>query len=639
MHPDEFRLVPAEAEATYLRFVTEFFDASRNSQSSYFGNLQKWYDCWRNAIATKGSPGWNNIGLPLIFSLVESRAAKKCEMHFGGSPILTFSGAPEYEDEDRRLEKLIEMQLNDCNTFTKAVRFHKNADLFGQSVWGYSWKKVYGSTLRRQNSILGEQRVAATNPITGSASLRFNGPDWQQYANEDFFPDPGVIDVKDMRGVVLRSYEEFEDIVANSEPGPNGEMPVYDPAVVARMSASGPNPAMAEERAWRTSMARYGADTTWSSMSDFSKPVEVLRYWGRVPRSMAVADPAAPGSEPFTEVMITVADRAHVLSVVPIPFWNREVPFGVYRPFEDPYHYHAPGMVELCYKLQVAANRLANTKLDILDMFVSPPWLFDSNVIDPRRLRIGPNAVIPVDGPVGQEQLRQLVPDLRGTQMSYGEIEALWNNMQRATGTAEDISLGMGASDRQTRAEVLTRAAAVTGRLKLEVRLAELNWLEPVGDAFVAMNDQFLPHAQEIAMLGSASIYDPVTMHVVPADEDPASYVPVMRLRKAKATAATRAIQKDIKWQQYMQMIQLSGSVPMVAASMNWVAVIREMWGLLDHPNVDRVMNTEEQMLRMTQIALAMGGLGASDGQAKGSGVSGMAPAQAMPGEAALGLM
>ena len=558
-------LVPSDiAESEKLRRIcVETFDRSRMTYAPYFNALQRRYDLYRNKYRLKGAPHWNDVGVPLLFSVVQSDVARKMQVLFGGLPTLGFiPTGPEDSAKALRVERLIDIQLANARTYEKGARFLLNADLYGVSMWKHAWDGV---------------KVA---------------PTWDFIDQTNFFPWPGMIEIEDMVGVVHRFHKEFDSVVADAEAG------VYDKAAVSDLGGASP---MAEERSNRVDPAS-GVSEPLEANPHYSKPVEIIEYWGKVPNGSAVK---REDGTPTLDVIITVANRRVLLRAIANPHGKK--PFGRYAPFEDPHYFYAPGKVEIGEKLQAAVNRLANTKLDVLDLNIAPPTLYNENSgFNPRKMFSGPGVYMGVNGPVDETQIRQISPDMRGVQSVFTELEQMWRWMQQSTGIIEDVSQGIGASDRQTAREFVGRQEAVSTRLALEARLAEVQWLEPLGNAFVGMDRKFLPLPMQVKLIGAHATWDPIAERFIAPEPLNVSAEDLMEDRDVRATGATRTISKQARVMNQQAALPLLAANPQVAAAINWRVFVRQFLHLLDIPNVDSMMNTEEQMLQSMQTHMAI---------------------------------
>ena len=195
---------------------------------------------------------------------------------------------------------------------------------------------------------------------------------------------------------------------------------------------------------------------------------------------------------------------------------------------------------------------------------------------------------------------------MRGVQSVFTELEQMWRWMQQSTGIIEDVSQGIGASDRQTAREFVGRQEAVSTRLALEARLAEVQWLEPLGNAFVGMDRKFLPLPMQVKLIGAHATWDPIAERFIAPEPLNVSAEDLMEDRDVRATGATRTISKQARVMNQQAALPLLAANPQVAAAINWRVFVRQFLHLLDIPNVDSMMNTEEQMLQSMQTHMAI---------------------------------
>src|SRR5262249_54024404 len=138
----------------------------------------------------------------------------------------------------------------------------------------------------------------------------------------------------------------------------------------------------------------------------YAKPVEIWEMWGDLPSALA--------PDGVQRRVCTLANRRVVLRNEPLPYWHGEIPFIAYCPQPDPHYFHGVGKGEISERLQMTANRLANQKLDALDLFIDPVFLMNRQMgIDTQNLYMRAGRVIGVDGPVDDSVIRPLSPDLR----------------------------------------------------------------------------------------------------------------------------------------------------------------------------------------------------------------------------------
>jgi len=574
--------------------------------------MARFYDLWRQVYQSKFHPFRNNVTLPLLYAAVQSSVAQKAAMLLNFPYITMLAGGPEDMAVARRQETLVNRQLEDSKTYEKGIKFLTQADVYGTAWYRWYWRVDEGETTIRFD--LGSGETSETRPYT-----KFNGPDWEPIDVVDIFPAPGFSSMDDMPWVVHRYWMELEDIAVQAE------MDFFDREGVQDLTYS---PGMArpltEALAWRRNIATATADEKDVKLDQFSRPVEILEFWGRVPRDLA------PDGE--TSRVITVANRRHLLRSRPNPYYDREIPFGYHTPTPDPHYLHAPGKVEIAAKLQYASNRIANQKLDALDLNLDPVWLASKRSgLDPRNMRLRPGKVLWADREIGPDMIQPLIPDLGKMQHAYAELQQQSQWIQQGTGIIDDAVQGLssGGSDRQTAREFLGRQESASRRILAEVRMAEKQWMEPLGRRFVAMNRQFLPFPQTIRMIGADAVLDPLTLMPIDPMHQPTEIQvnDMLPDYDVRAVGATRQLGTQARQQNMILLLQALQTNPIAAASVNWMVFFRQLFKTFDIQNVDEMLNTNP--LAVLAVAQAIQGA-----QAPGNGNG----APQGGGEAAVGL-
>lgn len=619
--------------------AVQFVDDGRRTYSKWYSSLQGWYEIYRGYWRGKSDPMWNNVHIPALFSIIMAHVARLHAVLFGEEPYVGFiPSGPEDVKKARKNEKLIAAQLEMARIREKSLRYLLQSAMYGVGVCQVGWRKQYGPTWRRTGAVNG-RALKVRGRKSGSSILKFDCPDFEVLDGSDTVPSIGYMDVQDMPGYARRYYIPYNDIVMGAHEGPGGEPPIYDPEEVQRMGGSSPGRGVTDDMSERQSMAAGGVDEkTWAQLSSQTKPVECYDVYMTVPPELGLFwDPDSgqwdtedfPGSEFTTELLITVADRAFLLRAIPNPTWLQEKPFLVHRPFEDPHYYHAPGMIEIGLKPQVAINRLVNSQLDAYDLWMNPPWIADGTRVDPRTLRNGPGRVNLVEGPVGPDVIQQLQPNLQGVRDAFQETSYLWQILQQGEGIGQDVGMGIATSKRQTRAEFLGREGAMGVRVGLATALAEVQFLEPLARWFFELNRQFLDLRTTIDLIGGHAIWDEVAGAFL-APDDPMvltddDLMPDFDIRSA---ASSRALGKAARQQNMLAFLpawsQFLTQVPLIMQTLptfNLWAFGRQVHTLFDLKNTDEIFGTEDQVRAATTLAAMQGVLG---GGQNGQGAGGL---------------
>lgn len=563
--------------------------------------MARYYDLYRGYYQGKFHPFRNNLHIPLLFSMIQSDVARKTGMLFGEKPYVGFTGGgPEDQKYARKQQALVNKQFEDSDTYLKGVDLLTAGDIYGTVVYRYFWRTEEGVTQIRFDRGQGEQ-------IQTARTTKFNGPDWEMIDIIDFFPEPGHRRIEDMNGVVFRYWMELEDVKIHAEQG------YFERDGVKELSFSPPGPDVEAAFAWRRNVATGGMEDgrrNLNQFDNFQRPVEILEYHGRVPRGLV-------DDGEYMRV-ITVANRNHLLRNRPEPTPGGKIPFGAYSPQPDPHYFHAPGKIETNAKLQYALNRLANQKMDALDLFVDPAFIASRRSgFDARNMRMRPGKVFWTDNTATDDALRPLQPPLAQLATVYAEMEQLNRYMQQGTGIIDDTVQGQKTgSDRVTAREFQGRQESASTRILMEVRNAEKQWMEPLAKAYVDMNRMFLPFPQTVRMIGVNALMDPVSMQPIGPDEGlEISVNDMLPDYNIQAIGATRQMGIGARQQNLMMLMQAGMQNPVAASSINWPAFLRMLFQAFEIQNVDELLNTDPLIQQMMLAYLQQQGQGGQGGQ------------------------
>lgn len=606
------RWTPRFDNASLLELVNARKQHSTSYHQKYFLKLARWYDLWRGIYTTRFDPYRNSIHIPFLFSVVQSDVARKVQTSFGSWPVVSFGGyAPEDAPRARKNEVLISAQMKDADSFRKAVDLFITSDLYGTGIARLGWKKERKlERFRMLNESMGREEVM------DEWVTRFDGPDWQVKDPLDVWVQPGKRRFNEMDWVFDRYYLDLDMVRAAARPTDDGREPLFDPIGVAELEAAPMSQGAEGEMNTRMSVYRSYGEWEARRQEKFAKPVEIWEMWGRVPEEFA--------PDGITSRQIIVANGRVVLRNQPNPYWHGRLPFYEYSPCPDPHYFHGVGKVEIGEKMQAASNRIANQKLDSLDLFVNPAFIADRALgLDTTNIVLRPGRVLTSNKPPTEEMFRALSPDLRGVESAYAEIAQQWAWIQQGTGLIEDVAMGgPGGSGRETARAAMMRNENVLTRLMLEARLAEEGFVEPLANGMVDLNKQYLPVPKQIPILGSRAIVNPITGLPLPPEPIDINLDDLNHNYHAHAVGATQMLGKSVKQQNIMMALQAVQANPVMLQLVNWVAFARQLFETLDLTNVDELLVTQIPMVnQMAQQAgmdpaVMAGALGAAGGAA-----------------------
>lgn len=544
-----------------------------NHYASFFSKIARRYDLYRGFYRGNFQAFRNNIHIPFLFSVIQSDVARKVQTSFGGWPVVDFVGTS-HEDAAiaKKVATLVSAQMKDADSFTKAVDFYLSADMYGTAVARDGWRTLRRHEQWRELDPSGMHETIKSGPVT-----RFDGPDWDNVDLLDFWPQPGRKRIKEAMWADVRYYLDLDEIEAQAQLG------VYDKPAVEELRKTGGMPPEAESQmSIRYSLHRTQTEYDARKAEKYARPVECVDMIGLVP------DEFAPDG--FKYRIVTVANDRVVLRNRPFPFWHGELPFHVYSPMSDPHYLHGVGKIEVGEKMQYLANRFANQKADALDLLIDPMWLVNRQAgVDTQNLYTRAGRVIGVDGPVGDDVIRPLTPDMRGLSAAYQEIAQMWGWIQQSTGIVEDTVMGMQPSggNRQTATAFLGRQENVLTRQMLEARLAEEGFIEPLANRFRMLNKQFLKVPHALRILGADGQINPVTGLPLPQEPQTIDLSDINPDYRARAVGATQMLGKSVRQQNIMLLLQTTATNPVAVQVINWVSFFRYIFRTFDLPNTD----------------------------------------------------
>jgi len=572
---------------------------------SFRQKLPRLYDLWRGVYTGNYMPTKNNVHIPMIYSTIWSDAARKMATSFSSFPILSFRGyGPDDVSRARKQESICDAQLRDARCIEKELVTFIGGDLYGTAVSQAMWdhkEEVRTRTDWRAKPLSGEM----VRQIMRERVVTFDGPNYRNIDLLDFFPCPNFRSVYDMPWVIVRYYLDLDEVrfLASKEGGQ-----VFDAAEVARLEREGE---MAAGRNDEMLLRRFEARTGFSNQDRFadkwSRPVEIIELWGRIPSDLA-------GPIGSTNVVISVANDGFLLRAADNPFHNRLKPFFVHQPTPDPHYFYAPGKAEVAEKLQVTINRIVNQLLDAGDLVIHPMLMYNRQKgINPRQLVAGPGRVFGTDGPPS-EALAPIPFDMRGMSIGAGQVQMLWNFLQMGSGVQEDTIMGLTGSGgkEQTAREFMGRREASGTRLQLESVMYESNYLEPMGNWFMSANEQLLEVPRQVMILGDAAKADPVSGEDIPVSRETVNGWDLIHAYSARALGSTMSISKQARQSTDLTVFQiLAGAQPFVAGAVNMTNFIRQMLRNLDYPNVNEFVKKVPQLEEILAQRGVQGGAGA----------------------------
>lgn len=570
--------------------IIELVDARRKHSIDYnqgtFQKLQRWYDTYRGVWQGRMAQFRNNVSIPFTFAMIQSDVARKVQTSFGAWPIVGFEGyAPEDASRAKRNEVLISAQMKDCGSFLKAVDFFLQADICGTAIARLGWKQ-----LRRRTRTRSMQAIAPglSIPIVqeGMATL-FDGPDWTPVDRLDFYQQPGKTRISDMAWVIHRYWVDYDALLDDA----NSDEPYYDPDAVRRLKAFPLEGSGAVEYVQRKVSYRSEYEAIARSKERFSRPVEIWEMHGLVPHEFA------PDGVRWR--CIAVANGKVVLKNKEGPLGD-EHPFVAYSPMPDPYSFDGVAKTEIAFGPQQTANRLANQKLDALDLLIDPMYIANSGAnLNMQSLFTRAGRVLLVDGPADDSNIRAMYPNMQGLSAAYTEIGQLFQMMQLGTGETEALMGVSQSGNRETARGFLGRQENALTRLAMESRLADEGFIEPLANSFRKMDRMWLPLPHEVKIIGSLATTNPTTGLPYEQESATVDFDDLTPDYRARAIGASQMIGRSVRQQNLIGLLQMMSSNPVMLQMVNWANFARQAFELFDFRNVDELLVSKVPAVNM----------------------------------------
>ena len=589
VNPTGSALLGLASEYHEIDLVMSRYRHSANYHQPRYMAMKKYYDLFRGIVSRRHPAAYNNVHVPFALSILESDVSRKVQALFSSWPIVEFSGySPEDGPSAKRNEVLISAQMKDARSFSKAVDFFTSADIYGTAFARVGWTtKAELESYREPNLILGKEEILTREVVT------FDGPDWEVMDILNCFPQPEVKFIDDMAYFIIRYHLDLDELERRAQMG------VYDMAGVHELMKAPPaneaEGAIIERPTFYRSMYGQQARTEES----FAKPIEIIEYWGVVPKEFA--------KDGIVNRVISVGNGRVKLRNRAFPFWIKKKPFFAYSPMPDPHFLWGIGKIEPIARLNMSANKLASIKADVFEMFANPVWITSAQAgLDKENLYMRAGRVFQTDAPeVSDAHIRPLIPDLRGVQGAFQEIEQLWRWSQQATGIIEDTVMGGRGQSRETATGFQGRQEGVVNRLTLEAMLAGEMFVEPLANYMRALNRQFLKLPHMVKILGTGATTNPITGYPLPMEPTTINHDDVNQDYDARAVGMIYMLGRGLRRQDMMALTQVVGQNPAFVQLINWSGWLHELLSTFEM-NAQELTNTAPTALNVA--AGAQGG-------------------------------
>jgi hypothetical protein len=383
--------------------------------------------------------------------------------------------------------------------------------------------------------------------------------EWVSVSN--FFPDPLYGEISEMRFVEKRRYTDRRRLEWESEMHQKlTGKPLYKaealdkiPAMPRKtveelMMGGGPEQEVAEALGWSSRRLRnYNRYVTGRGRGKSIDPdnyiIEVTEYWSKDEEK---------GGDKFAQV----ANGSVVISNEPIPWEDKDIPFGAVRCFPIEGEFWGYGLLHPIVRLQESVNGWRNMMMQNAIYNALRTWGVSEE------MDIGPNASVfrPGDvtqipfGPTGKPLAVDLFQGRSLPKEAYEYEDRMVSDMQRAVGSSAMIE---PTADTATEAQFQRQGVVMKDRLMGGI--TEVDYLVRLSQFFISRSQQFFDKETSVRILGK----DGPTFKKLSA-QDIAGQFDYM------ATGSQLHPAKNVSRQQLLEALALAGGNPSLVAITDW---------------------------------------------------------------------
>lgn len=488
------------------RIVDDLMGKFNDWESSRQSRENLWEEIYRRyfTIADKRKTSTrSNITLPIIFQVVESAVPKIMNTLFasgeGFFDVVPINQTNEADWEKiPKIRKLLDVQLDKAQFFTKFLDFTKQLMLYGTSYFQVYWKVKRDWVweripVRTPKTLFGFQIGESIEwKETKSYKVIERRPEVEVVDILDVYPDPDAQNEDDGRGVFIRSWIDIDDL---KELG-KGKYPVY--ANTENDKLTGTEETYASSRQQRTS-AR-GISTTDVK----KKQVEILTFWGKYD---------IDGDGIKEEAQIVIGNRQVLLKGQGNPFHHQKRTLVRAVLFPVPKEWYGIGLVEPVLSEVHEVDTLRRQRIDNVNLVLNRMWQVNTFAdVDLDTLISSPGNIILTD----QMDAVKAVETQDVTGSAYNEAALVQQDIERATvPPSAQGSPTTGTLGRTARGAQLIIGQALE-KFGTATKLIEEMALRKVLDLFYKLDLQFIDDDQ---ILQDPTLYAEVAdMAMTPED-------------------------------------------------------------------------------------------------------------------------
>lgn len=433
------------------------------------------YPLLRNAQQQFG----HELHIPYAFSVVETTLPRL----LSNRPRMLV--LPRNEQSERNVENmrgLIDAQQGQISYELKVQEAAKAGLIYGLGVQKTFWKRVEGYKTQVVPSSWVLQKLGKPYRKEKVPYRPFDDPTAEAVNIRDFFYDPYASDVENARWLACRHWR--------------------DTAYCRAMRDNG---------VWNH-FAPTDEDLEQGSAKKYKEAHQGAR------RAQGIPDPSE--RDPDIHEVLEYEDGCHIVTVLDrkwiVAVQENEAYYGrhiyqCYRPTQVLGQLHGKGVIEPIEDLQLEINMLRTNRMWNAIMVLHQAYAYNDGLIDPHRVKIGPGALIPVNGDP-KEVLHPLTQgDIPNS--SYREAAEIQADIERTSGISDSTS-GADTGAAQTATGIQLVQASANARIQLMTRRAEVELIREGARHWIALNQLHIVEHREVQVPAPPSPDEPERRHL-----------------------------------------------------------------------------------------------------------------------------
>jgi hypothetical protein len=511
-----------------------------------------------------GRRGRSILKDPETHQVIETITAQAIGLLLGGRDYITATAAGKDDyDKARLLARLLQAIMEGPGVWATHYQLFKDAFLFGIAILKIGWetrsRKQY---VKRGTKMVLEDVIYRDRPL-------------QQIVDHyNFYPDPtGTRINTNMIGVAERFQITFRDAMRLTEPGQNGEPPVYDKMYVTRAIRA----KMDEIDKARKRQTSEGSRRFPDSPMELPEQMELLDgfdYYGE-----------SPVKRSDTSNRVITLLNGFPVRTRPNMFIDGEKPYIEVAINPIGGRFYGLGMGEVIRFLQDAADHMLMAFNDATDLAVNSPllvgqgWGGNDQELKARE----PNSLIFCTDP---KAVQNVPVDLGVLEFAAQELLRRKLSMREATGATNPLQ-AIGGPTEKTATETSELVRLASQRVESAVLLQERDTYPRIARMLHSRLKQFLPDGGAVASLAGEQFDVPYDAINIDAD--------------IRFSGSRQAGSRFQKFSTYRTMAQVLGS----PAGMQMALLFPEILVRMFRDGAE-VADAEEIVKRASERALAM---------------------------------